>query len=190
MGPARMFLSTTAPSGRPATTEPHTPTPPVLPQLSRLQRQIQTLKAENDDLRAVKTAQVATIDELRVELPAKDYEHARLVEQMGAEAAALKEEKWNLLGRVAELEQLQQAVDSEPEPSIYAASVRSGAPPPPSHRGIEAERDGVAGYNTPWSLYNGCGNGEDDGGRRHHSERSSAVTASARSFVRRRPKRR
>jgi hypothetical protein len=162
----------------------------VLPQLRRLQRQIQTLKAENDDLRAVKTAQVATIDELRVELPAKDYEHARLVEQMRAEAAALKEEKWNLLGRVAELEQLQQAVDSEPEPSIYAASVRSGAPPPPSHRGIEAGRHSVAGYNTPWSLYNGCGIGEDDGDKRHHSERSSAVTASARSFVRRRPKRR
>lgn len=205
VGPAQMYLSAlgnTGAGGKISTTGAHAPTPPVLPQLRKLQRQIQTLKAENDDLRAVKIAHVATIDDLRGQLRARDDEHARAVEKMRAEAGALKEEKWNLLGRVAELEQLQlrlqhAAAASVEEPSgheecVYAASVRSGAPPPSSHRGSEG-RHTAAGYDTPGSLYSGRGDYDGDGdgevsvrGRPYHTASSSIVTASARSFVRRR----
>lgn len=163
--------------------------PPVLPQLRKLQRQIQTLKAENDELRAIKITQVATIDDLRGQLRDRDAEHARLAGQARAEAAALKEEKWTLLGRVAELELMQQAEQASHghEGTVYAASVRSGAPPP-SSRG---------GYETPGSIYSfrGGGNGEGEGAgdgrsRRtrspYHSASSSLVTVSARSYVRRR----
>lgn len=205
VGPAQMYLSalgTAAAGGRISTTGAHAPTPPVLPQLRKLQRQIQTLKAENDDLRAVKIAQVATIDDLRGQLRARDGEHAQAVEKMRTEAGALKEEKWNLLGRVEELEQLQlrfqhaAAAASVEEPSghegdVYTASVRSGAPPPSSHRGSEVGRHTAAGYDTPGSLYSGRGDYDGDGdvsvrGRPYHTASSSIVTVSARSFVRRR----
>ncbi|KAI7776911.1 hypothetical protein LA080_004338 [Diaporthe eres] len=197
MGPARVFLSppTSGAGGRPEP-ESHALTTPVLPQLRKLQRQIQTLKAENDELRAIKITQVATIDDLRGQLRAKDTEHARLAEQMRAEAAALKEEKWTLLGRVAELELMQQAEFGEQAPggregTVYAASVRSGAPPPSSHNGSEAGRCSIGGYGTPGSIYSGRGDagGYGKGGRvrnPYHSGSSSVVTASARSYVRRR----
>lgn len=197
MGPARVFLSppTSGAGGRPEP-ESHALTTPVLPQLRKLQRQIQTLKAENDELRAIKITQVATIDDLRGQLRAKDTEHARLAEQMRAEAAALKEEKWTLLGRVAELELMQQAEFGEQAPggregTVYAASVRSGAPPPSSHEGSEAGRCSIGGYGTPGSIYSGRGDadGYGKGGRvrnPYHSGSSSVVTASARSYVRRR----
>lgn len=194
LDPAHMFLSTpaTGTGGRPAA-EAHPPTPPVLPQLRKLQRQIQTLKAENDDLRAVKITQVATIDDLRGQLRAKDDEHARLGEQTHAEtkrlreaAAALKEEKWTLLGRVAELEQLRQAAVGEEGPgglggNVYACSVRSGAPPPPSRRESEAGMRSIGGYETPGSIYSGREDFDAD-----DAETSSVATASARSYVRRR----
>lgn len=192
-----MFLSppTSGGGGRPAP-QADAPTPPVLPQLRKLQRQIQTLKAENDELRAIKITQVATIDDLRGQLRAKDTEHARIAERMRVEAAALKEEKWTLLGRVAELEQLQQAAEAEREPGshagdAYAASVRSGAPPPSSRRGSEAERRAIAGYETPWSIYSGRGDANDAGKglcarSSFHSATSSVLTVSARSYVRRR----
>lgn len=202
MGLAHMYLSPQASgaSGRPPTTEAHAPTPPVLPQLRKLQRQIQTLKAENDDLRSIKTTQVATIDDLRCQLRTRDAERTRLAGQMRAEAvaredevvrlreaaAALKEEKWTLLGRVAELEQMQQAASGEAG-GAYAGSVRSGAPPPSSRRGSEAGLLSIAGYETPGSIYSG--RGEGDGGPSripYHSASSSVVTASARSYVRRR----
>ncbi|KAG6359921.1 hypothetical protein INS49_010974 [Diaporthe citri] len=192
-----MFLSlqTSGAGGRPAP-EAHAPTLPVLPQLRKLQRQIQTLKAENDELRAIKITQVATIDDLHGQLRAKDAEHARLAEQMRAEAAALKEEKWTLLGRVAELELMQQAEVGEREPgghegTVYAASVRSGAPPPSSRGGSVAGRSSIGGFETPGSIYSGRG-GADVAGKRsrarspYHSASSSVVTASARSYVRRR----
>lgn len=194
LGPAHMYLSTpaTGAGGRLAEADP--PTPPVLPQLRKLQRQIQTLKAENDDLRAVKITQVATIDDLRGQLRAKDDEQSRLAEQTHAEAArlreaaaALKEEKWTLLGRVAELEQLRQAAVGEEGPgglegNIYACSVRSGAPPPSSRRESEAGMRSIGGYETPGSIYSGRGDFDAD----TETETSSVVTASARSYVRRR----
>ncbi|KAK7740333.1 hypothetical protein SLS63_001536 [Diaporthe eres] len=197
MSPAHVFLSppTSGGGGRPAP-ESHALETPVLPQLRKLQRQIQTLKAENDELRAIKITQVATIDDLRGQLRAKDAEHARLAEQTRAEAAALKEEKWTLLGRVAELELMQQAQVGEQAPggregTVYAASVRSDAPPPSSHRGSEVGRCSMGGYGTPGSIYSGRG-GADAAGRGscvrspYHSVSSSVVTASARSYVRRR----
>jgi hypothetical protein len=75
----------------------------------------QDTQAENEDPRAVKTAQIAKSDE----------EQAWVVRQLRTEAASLKE-KWHLLGRVTELEQLQklqQAAPSERGPSAYAVSV-------------------------------------------------------------------
>lgn len=169
---------------------------PVLPQLRKLQRQIQSLRAENDDLRAVKITQIATIDSLRSQLRGKEAEQARLVEKLSAEAAAredqtahmreavaaLKEEKWALLGRVAELE-LQQA-PSQVEDSCYAGSVRASVPP--SHRASElGQGSNAGGYDTPGSLYSTGGQG---GPARslHHAASSSVATASVRSFVRRR----
>lgn len=198
VGPAHKFLwpPASGAGSRPAP-EAHAPISPMLPQLRKLQRQIQTLKAENDELRAVKITQVATIDDLRGQMRAKDAEHARLAEQARAEAAALKEEKWTLLGRVAELELMQQAQVGGHEGTVYAASVRSGAPAPSSRMGSEAGRCSIGGYETPGSIYSlrGGGNGEGEGGgddrsRRkrclYHSASSSVVTASARSYVRRR----
>lgn len=187
-GPAQLYLWPQVPSasGRP-TSETQAPTPPVIPQLRKLQRQIQTLKAENDDLRAIKITQVATIDDLRGQLRAKDDEHARLAGEMHAEAAALKEEKWTLLGRVAELEQMQQAAaaaslcEERHEGNAYAASMRSGAPPPSSRRESEADRCSIAGYETPGSIYSGR-----EARSPYHSASSSIVTVSARSYVRRR----
>lgn len=197
IGPAHVYLSALTSGGggcsRLPTTAAHTSATPVLPQLRKLQKQIQTLKAENDDLRAAKIAQVATIDDLRDQLRAMDDEHARDADKLRAEAAALKEEKWNLLGRVAELEQAAAASEREVRGheggAGYAASLRSGAPPPSSHRGSEAGRRGVTGYDTPGSLYSGHGEEQGGGGRArfvHHSASSSGVTASGRSFVRRR----
>lgn len=189
LGPAHLYLWPPVPGGgasRP-TTETQAPTPPVIPQLRKLQRQIQTLKAENDDLRAIKITQVATIDDLRGQLRAKDDEHARLAGEMRAEAAALKEEKWTLLGRVAELEQMQQAAaaaslcEERHEEDAYAASMRSGAPPPSSRMDSEAGRGSIAGYETPGSIYSGR-----EARSPYHSASSSIVTVSARSYVRRR----
>lgn len=192
LGPAHLYLWPPVPAagGRP-TIETQAPTPPVIPQLRKLQRQIQTLKAENDDLRAIKITQVATIDDLRGQLRAKEDEHARLAGEMRVEAAALKEEKWTLLGRVAELEQMQMqqaaATLGEERPgghhegNAYAASVRSGAPPPSSRRESEAGRCSIAGYETPGSIYSGR-----EARSPYHSASSSIVTVSARSYVRRR----
>ncbi|POS71254.1 hypothetical protein DHEL01_v210353 [Diaporthe helianthi] len=210
IGPARAYLpnltttSTTAGGGsKLPTVGAHAQAPPVLPQLRKLQKQIQTLKAENDDLRAAKIEQVTTIDDLRDQLRVRDDEHARAADRLRAEAATLKEEKWNLLGRVAELEQLQVQREQEAAAAAaattervarghdggggYAASIRSAAPPTPSdHRGSEAGRYSVTGYDTPGSLYSGD---HGDGGQArgtYHSASSSVVTASARSFVRQR----
>lgn len=192
MGPAHMYLShRTSGSGRSTTTtDAHPPAaPPVLPQLRKLQRQIQTLKAENDELRAIKITQVATIDDLRGKLRARDAEAAAREDEMvrlREDAAAIREEKWALLSRVAELEQAADAAAGDRGP--YSGSVRSGAPPPSSRRGSEAGRRSAAGYDTPGSLYSGRGDGEALGRARspYHTANSSIVTASARSFVRRR----
>lgn len=179
-GPAHMYhppQASAGGSGR-TTTDANAPGPAsVLLQLRKLQRQIQTLKAENDELRAIKITQVATIDDLRGQLRAKDAEAACSREA----AASLRDEKWALMGRVAELEQALQAPGGH-EGDMYTHSVRSGAPPPSSRRESEA-----AGYETPGSIYSG--RGEGDGGRvlsPYHSASSSVVTASARSYVRRR----
>lgn len=191
LGPAHLRLWPQVPGagGRPMT-ETQAPTPPVIPQLRKLQRQIQTLKAENDDLRAIKITQVAIIDDLRGQLRAKDDEHARLAGEMHAEAAALKEEKWTLLGRVAELEQMQQAAAADAfdeerpgghEGNAYAVSVRSGAPPPSSRGESDAGRCSIASYETPGSIYSGR-----EARSPYHSASSSIVTVSARSYVRRR----
>lgn len=195
MGPAHVYLSALTSGGGSMlpTTPAHAPTTPVLPQLRKLQKQIQTLKTENDDLRAAKIAQVATIDELRDQLHTRDDEHARDADKLRAEATALKEEKWNLLGRVAELEQAVAASEREVRGHEggggYAASLRSGAPPPSSHRGSEVGSHSVTGYDTPGSLYSGHGEDQGIGGRSrnvYHSVNPSVATASARSFVRRR----
>lgn len=163
-------------SGR-TTTDASAPGPAsVLLQLRKLQRQIQTLKAENDELRAIKITQVATIDDLRGQLRAKDAEAACSREA----AASLRDEKWALLGRVAELEQALQEPGGH-EGDRYANSVRSGAPPPSSRRESEA-----AGYETPGSIYSGRGEVGGRGMSPYHSASSSVVTASARSYVRRR----
>ncbi|KKY33925.1 hypothetical protein UCDDA912_g06117 [Diaporthe ampelina] len=197
LGPAHMYLSrqTSGGGSRPTTTEVHPPAaPPVLPQLRKLQRQIQTLRAENDDLRAIKIMQVATIDDLRGELRTKDAEASAREDEavrLREAAAALEEEKWALLGRVAELEKLRQVASAAAEAGdggAYAGSVRSGAPPTPSRRESEAGRRSIAGYDTPGSLYSGRGDNVEAGRARspYHSASSSVVTASARSFVRRR----
>ncbi|KAI3398740.1 hypothetical protein diail_8607 [Diaporthe ilicicola] len=174
--------------------EAHTTPSPVLPQLRKLQRQIQCLKDENDDLRAVKTTHLAAIDGLRAQIRAKDAEKVRLVEQLRAEAAtreavaALKEEKWTLLGRISELEQQQkqqQAAVREEAASLAgslscAGSVRSIAPP--SRRDSEAGRFSSAGYDTAGSLYS------DRNGGLHHAASCSSLASGAGggSFVRRR----
>ncbi|KAL1883995.1 hypothetical protein Daus18300_000104 [Diaporthe australafricana] len=193
---SHVYTSPSTPSDKPS--EAHNPSP-VLPQLRKLQHQIHSLKTENDDLRAVKTTHLAAIDGLRGQLRARDAEHARLVEQLRAEAAALKEEKWALLGHVAELElelqqqqQQQQQVASRDqtmgltEDLLCAGSVRSVAPA--SCRNSEAGRRSATGYDTPGSLYSVGVEGDEEGARslRHTASCSSVATACASSFVRRR----
>ncbi|KUI73958.1 hypothetical protein VM1G_09460 [Cytospora mali] len=141
--------------------------PALLGQFQELQRQIQSLKAknmklgaENRNLAAVKGAHEATIDGLRDQLRAKEAEQAQLVEQFCVETAQRDEElsrlqedvsvltgeKKALVGRVAELEHLQQHAQGAQRKHMPVIVDCSGpcilsTPSPSTYRGSESHSE-------------------------------------------------